>query len=217
LTESSPLIEDALDVVKRVLDAHDAAPIADMERVIALAQDDAALRRELLAGTAEVLAANPASLVPCWLTLIVGELGEPVGDLLLSALGPGEGKALDATILSVLTRQAEPLYEAITGAIDDTDPTEDGYRAGLYGVLLAVRTVGSPSRQDDLRAFALRRQEYERSTGVHADLVGPEILLSDGGDAEGVDDRQLAEVRRTLAEDWRATARDIERRFGHPA
>src|SRR3569832_336444 len=101
--------QEALDLVKRVLISHEEAPLEEMERLIALASADASLRDELLEGAAEVLTADPASLVPCWLALVAGELGTAGGDVLLSALGTSEGDALDEAILPVLARRRDPV------------------------------------------------------------------------------------------------------------
>src|SRR5438445_7271544 len=110
--------ERALEIVKRVLVSHEDAPVEDMEQLIELAVDDPVLTRDFLDGSVEVLTADPASLVPCWLALVAGELGPASAELLLSALGTSEGEALDATISCILMRHVRLFYDAITTTIE---------------------------------------------------------------------------------------------------
>ena len=213
--------EVAIELVKRVLAAQDTAPIEEMERLIALAEDDPAFRAELLRGTVEVLDADPAGLVSCWLVLVAGELGAEAAGPLLAALGTSDGEALDATILPVLTRMAGPAYQAVAMAIQDSAPADSRYRADLYGVLAAAALADHD--RHSLRDFALHRLEAripregadaETEAGALAalvHLVAPEALeISGPCPLEG----RLAPLVRTLREGWRDTARDIERRFG---
>lgn len=230
-----------LDIIKRVLVANEAAPIEDMERLVALGGADPEFRLELLRGTADVLDADPPTLVPCWLALIVGELGASAVEPLLSALGTSEGEALDEAILPVLTRLAVPAYDAITAAIEDSPPEDAGYRADLYGVLAAVAVANSDALRERLRDFVLCRVDRWRMPFVREDgepeataltalvhMVAPEIIGSSGlggqapaGTEEGdaarpgsALERQIANLSRVLAENWRDTARDLERRYG---
>jgi hypothetical protein len=179
--------ERALDIVKRVLVSHEAAPVDDMERLIALAACDPVLTRELLEGATEVLWADPASLVPCWLTIIVGELGPASAELLLSSLGTSEGAALDAAIVSVLTRHVRAFYEAITTAIDDALPEDRNPRAALYGALLALAGSEPASFRESVRVFAERREQIERQMPRGVGMPDAPAFLIAAMAAEDVD------------------------------
>src|SRR6185436_19854854 len=169
--------EEALELVKRVLVSHDDAPLEEMERLIALAQDDPALRDELLEGASEVLTADPASLVPCWLALVAAELGPASADVLLSALGTSEGDALDETLFPVLTRRVSGLYDAITAAIRSAAPEDYQYRAALYEVLLAVVVSGDRELGERLGRFAAECIEDERRLPTELGVAAaPEFL-----------------------------------------
>jgi hypothetical protein len=211
------LTDEALDIVKRVLVAHEEPPLEDMERLILLAQDNPELRLELLEGASEVLAADPASLVPCWLALIVGELGVSSADLLLSTLGTSEADALDETIVPVLMRHVGPLYGAITAALDEAPSEEPEYRAALYDVLTAVVVGDDADLKERLRSFVASRIEQERRMlPPHLTLVAPPAFLAamlDGGAASEDGKERLARTSHLIGEDWRQTARDIANRF----
>ncbi len=211
--------DQTLEIVKRVLVSHEDAPLEDMERLIGLATGDPVLTRELLEGSVEVLSADPASLVPCWLALIAGELGPASADLLLSALGTSEGEALDATIVSVLARHVRPFYEAITAAIEQAAPEDGHVRVALYSALLAVAVGDDGELRGRLRDFARQRAELEvrmpGSLGV-ADEAAYLLAASGGGDDGGsvVRDVRLESITELMNEDWRASARRIATAFG---
>ena len=221
----------AFEIVKRVLGAGDAAPIEDMESLVTAARADAEFRRQLLQGTAEVLAADPPGLVPCWLVLATGELGPPAFPPLLAALGTSAGDAVDEAILAVLTRNAVAAYDDITFAVEGSATEDADYRADLYGVLIAVALGADDLYRDRLRAFVLRRVDAWRIAVVPREaeaeaealaalvhMVAPEVMqFSDAGglaDPQSALGRQILTVTRILGEDWRATARDIEWRYG---
>jgi hypothetical protein len=205
--------EDALEALKRVLVSHEEPPIGDMERLIGLAAGDPVLTRELVEGSAEVLSADPASLVPCWLALLVGELGPSSADLLLSTLGTSEGDAMDAAILSVLTRHVGLFYGAITAALDEAAPEERDVRAFLYAVLLAAAVGPDQRLRDELRLFASRRETVEAQLG--ADRGDPAAAAQLLAVASGKSDvgGPLANTTPLLDEDWRGAARRISSLF----
>jgi hypothetical protein len=209
----------ALELVKRILVSHEDAPLDDMERLIALAAGDEALTQELLEGAVEVLSADPASLVPCWLALIAGELGPVSANLLLSNLGVSEGEARDATILSVLTRHAGPFYEAIKAAIEEAAPEEHDVRATLYSALLAIAIGRDDAARDDLRGFAARCEPVEAAMPNHLGIPAAPAYLTTALDATseslaGESAGPLASIRQLLQEDWRAAGRRITALFG---
>jgi hypothetical protein len=207
--------------VKRVLVSHEEAPVDDMERLIALAAADPVLTLELIDGASEVLTADPASLVPCWLAIVAGELGPISAELLLSVLGTSEGDALDAAIISALTRHARSFHGSIIAAIDDALPEDRELRSALYGILLALAGPDAASHHEDLRTFAERRQEIER--GMPRGLGVPEAPallaaalrpLADVGPDGAV---PLARLRERTTEDWRMAARRIASVYGAEA
>jgi hypothetical protein len=209
----------ALEIVKRILVSHEDAPLEDMERLIALAAGDDVLTQQLLEGAVEVLSADPASLVPCWLALIAGELGPVSASLLVSNLGTSEGEALDATILSVLTRHVGPFYGAVKAAIEEAAPEEHEVRATLYSALLAVAVGRDDAMRDDLRGFAARCEQVEAAMPGHLGIPSAPAYLTTalsatseslGGEPSG----PLASTRQLLQEDWRAAARRITTLFG---
>lgn len=234
--------ETPLDVVKRVLVAHEEAPLDDMARLIELADEDPQFYHELLKGSAEVLSADPASLVPCWLAIVVGELREPDAGLLLGALGTSEADALDETIVPVLARRIGVFFDAITTAIDSSDPEDDAYRATLYRVLTAVAVGEDATLRQRLSALALQRVAAERALPEPIRLLGAPLLLlaalrhpdtraildeiERSPDRGAVSDRDWADIASVLEgdrrildasaaprESWRDIARDIEKRF----
>jgi hypothetical protein len=209
----------ALEIVKRVLVSHEEAPLDDMERLIALSAGDDVLTQQLLEGAVEVLSADPASLVPCWLALIAGELGPVSASVLLSNLGTSEGEALDATILSVLTRHVGPFYEAIKAAIQEAAPEEHEVRAILYSALLAVAVGRDDAMRDDLRGFAARCEQVEAAMpgplGIPAAPAYLTAAISATSESlDGEPAGPLASTRQLLQEDWRAAARRITALFG---
>ena len=231
---------DTVLLLKRVLHAHQEAPLAEMERLITLAREDESLRAQILEGTAEVLADDPDSLAPCWLALIAGELGPPGRLLLLSAVGTSEGEALDEAILPVLARHASEIFDRVAQALEaDSDDTV--YRKALYTILLPLALSDDGALKERLHDLAVRRVEAEQDAPdglvsepflILAALGSPETtgLLAQArarrqpGDARdhelealaaGLGSADLLQVpRTTLATGWRDTALAVQGLFG---
>lgn len=204
-------------LLKRVLIAHEGAPLEEMEQLISLAREDEALRAQILEGTAEVLADDPDSLVPCWLALIAGELGPAGRDLLLSAVATSEGEALDETLVPILARHASEVFDRVAAALDDPDPDDEVYRRALYTVLVPLVLGGDEVMRERVRQLAARRLEAERSLPPPVAVTGEPLLLLAGLPAAGTGDSRetvLELARTTVTTGWRDTARTLERLFG---
>jgi hypothetical protein len=160
-----------------------------------------------------VLAADPASLVPCWLTLVAGELAPPPDELLLAMLGTSEGHALDETIVPVLMRHASTLFDSITAAIVESPADEHDYRAILYEVLLAVVIGRDLALRQRLRDFAEQRLAVEQD--VPAEQAAFIIAALRQPQAESLidEDDRLSRTSQILGSDWRQTAEHIAQRF----
>jgi hypothetical protein len=231
-------------LLRQVVQAYDQAPIEAMEQLIELAREDDDVREDVIGLTATAYRDDPGTLFPCWLSLIVGELGESDIPLLLYGIGSSEGDALNAAIIAVLMRRAQEIPEEIGDALLEADKAKDDlYRSVLYDCLHGILAGEDEVEKGKLREFALARLEVEKQQPKGETAIsGPLFILAVLGHPQVAewtkDARPLAEpgsllkgdlndiedvlagedlmefARHILATNWRDTARDLEELVG---
>src|SRR5574341_492091 len=113
--------------------ASDAAPIAEMEELIALGKADEGVRSRIFEEFDNTIAEGAGDLVLCWWGLVAGELGREGLLRLLWAWGQCEGDAYIEAFIPTLTRHAVELLPDVLWEIHVSEDTDRRY--GLYDAL----------------------------------------------------------------------------------
>lgn len=216
-------------------------PLESMAELIDLVRAEPRLVR-FVVGRYRRLVVQEA-LAACWLALVLGETRRRAADgVLLESLGRHD-VLLDEAAAAGLIRRADVLFERVVG---DLECEMDQHRRGwLYEVLEAVALSPDASLRERLRAVTQERWriERERPSELVVQVLGLMVLLGEPGVEDRVREaRELCErgsdldrnlndvvaeltgqlpagsyVRGVLAEDWRASARNLSVLVDPPA
>ncbi len=228
-------------LMERLQESLDQAPLVEMEELITLAQLQASVKRAVIEQTQAM--ANDGALhdiVYCWFVLVAGELGREGLLLAIDGLGRSEGDAPDETAIPTLTRHILGVLPDVLREIHLSEAFTR--RLALYETLEGALLLGDAQVKERLRTFALERWEVERSWPKPELLDEPLYLLYFLGDTKlgervrearslcrpgeqvyaQLDDVEnlmrggmdfLDRARQIVGEDWKATARHLERAF----
>lgn len=208
-------------------------PLASMAELIELVRAEPRLVR-FVVGRYRRLVGQDA-LAACWLALVLGEARRPAADeVLLEALGRHD-VLHDEAVAAGLIRRADVLFERVVGELECE--VHQHRRGWLYELLDAVALSPDARLRERLKAVAQERWrvERERRSELLAQVLGLMVLLGESGvEARVREARELCErgsdldrnlndvlaelsgemvagsyARGVLAEDWRASARNL--------